>query len=226
MFAKQFSLAVAALLLSAGASAQVGVTADLGTTGVGAHVVIPMETYLNGRFGVNYIKHDFDKTTDKVHYDVAGKLLTVDFLFDWYLRQGSDFRLTGGVVYNGNRLSADGRPNASGQFTLNGHTYTTKDVGALIGTVDYRKAAPYFGIGWGNALAKASNGRGWNVNADLGVYYMGNPNVKLANLGCGAATAVCTTIAKDVAVERVKLQDDADKLKVWPVLRVGVGYAF
>lgn len=227
MFAQRFALAAAALLLASGASAQVGITADLGTTGVGAHLVVPMESDLNGRFGINYFKHDFNKTSNHVDYALDGKLQTIDLLFDWYLRSGSNFRLTGGVLYNGTKLKAKGRPNAAGTFTLNGHNYSTKDVGMLVGSIDYRKAAPYVGIGWGNALGGAKGGQGgWSLNADAGVFYMGNPHVKLGNSGCTTSSTVCSTIAKDVVVERVQLQDDADKLKVYPVLRASLAYGF
>ncbi len=226
MFAKQIALAGAALLLSAGASAQVGITADLGTTGVGAHLVVPMETYLNGRFGINGFKHDFSKTSGSIAYDVQGKLQTVDILFDWYLREGSSFHLTGGVIYNGNRLDAHAKPNANGTFALNNTGYTAANIGGLNGTVDYRKAAPYIGIGWGNPLAGARNGRGWSFTGDLGVFYMGNPNVKLTSWSCSLGTTACATLLKDIEVERLKLQDDFDNLKVFPVLRASVSYAF
>jgi hypothetical protein len=148
MFAKFTVLAAAALLAAGAANAQVGVTADLGSTGVGFHVVVPMETYLNGRFGANYFRHDFDKTSDGVDYDIKGKLQTFDVLFDWYLTEGSSFHLTGGLVYNGNKFNAKAKPNGLGGFTLNGHAYSATDVGLLTGRIDYRKAAPYLGIGW------------------------------------------------------------------------------
>ena len=223
MFKKHIALAVAALLVSAAAGAQVGVTADLGSTGAGFHLVVPMETYLNGRFGVNAFHHDFNRTTNGVDYDIKGKLQTFDILFDWYLREGSSFHLTGGLVYNGNKFDATANPNQLGKFTLNGNTYSAADVGILSGRIEYRKAAPYLGIGWGNALAPA---RKWNVSADLGMFYQGKPNVQLASIGCTVSNAVCGALAKDVAAERVRLQDDADELKVYPVVRVSLGYRF
>ncbi len=223
MFAKYTVLAAAALLAAGTANAQVGVTADVGSTGVGFHVVVPMETYLNGRFGANYFRHNFDKTSNGVAYDVKGKLQTFDVLFDWYLTEGSSFHLTGGLVYNGNKFNAKAKPNGLGGFTLNGHAYTAADVGLLTGRIDYRKAAPYLGIGWGNALAQSSR---WTTNIDLGVFYQGNPNVQLASVGCTVSDTVCKTLAKDVAVERLRLRDDVDTLKVYPVVRASIGYRF
>jgi len=223
MFAKYTVLAASALLAAASANAQVGATADVGSTGVGFHVVVPMETYLNGRFGVNYFKHDFSKTSGLVDYDIKGKLKTFDILFDWYLTEGSNFHLTGGVVYNGNKFNATAKPNGLGGFTINGHAYTAADVGLLTGHIDYRRAAPYVGVGWGNALAPNSR---WTSNIDLGVFYQGNPNVKLSSVGCATSETVCKALASDVAVERQVLRDDSNSFKVYPVVRASIGYKF
>jgi hypothetical protein len=217
-------LAATALLALAGAAqAQVAVTADLGTTGAGVHLVVPMETYLNGRFGINGIKHDFSKTSGGVDYDIKGRLQSFDALFDWYLSAGSSFHLTGGVVYNGNRFDARARANTLGSFALNGHTYTAADVGTLQGRIDYRKAAPYIGIGWGNALDQAHR---WNLSADLGAFYQGHSNVQLGSVGCVTSKAVCDAIVKDVAAERLQLASDTDTLRFYPVLRASVSYRF
>ncbi|MGI4721294.1 MAG: hypothetical protein ACRYGO_18670 [Janthinobacterium lividum] len=217
----------AALALAAGASAhaEIGaaVTADIGTTGAGFHLVVPMETYLNGRFGANYFQHDFDKRSGQVDYKVDGKLRTVDMLFDWYIIPQSNFRLTGGIVYNGSRLTAVGKPGANGRFTFNGNTYTTADVGTLNGEVTFRRAAPYLGIGWGNAL---SPNKRWNVSTDIGVFQQGKARVNLVSLGCVTSNAVCNKLAGDVAVEEARLAEDASDFKLYPVLRASVSYSF
>ena len=223
MFAKQTVLAVAALLAAGAASAQVGVTADIGTTGVGAHVVVPMTTQLNGRFGANYLKHDFDKTSDGVDYNLKGKLQTFDILVDWYLTEGGSFHLTGGAVYNGNKFDVRGKPSGTGTFNINGNLYTASDVGILSGRIDFRKAAPYLGIGWGNALAQAG---GWNVTTDLGVFYQGSPNVQLAVTGCTVSSTICNRLAQDVEAARQTLGDDTSSFKLYPVARVSIGYRF
>ena len=222
MFLKYSALA-SALLLTGAAQAQVGITADLGSTGAGAHLVVPMETYLNGRFGINGFRHDFDKTSNGVDYAIKGKLQTIDVLFDWYLRDGSPFHLTAGLVYNGNRFDVSARPSQLGKFTLNGTTYTAADVGILSGRIDYRKAAPYLGIGWGNALTP--KGR-WTFSTDLGAFFQGKPNVSLASIGCTTSKEVCAALVQDVAAERLHLQDDVDSFKVYPVLRASLNYRF
>lgn len=224
MFLKYAPLA-GALLFAGAAQAQVGITADLGTTGAGFHLVVPMESNLNGRFGANYFQHDFNRTTNQVDYAIKGKLQTFDILFDWYVREGSPFRLTGGLVYNGNRFDATARTDQYGAYTLNGNSYSAADIGIVKGRIEYRKAAPYLGIGWGNALA-ANNASHWSFNADLGAFFQGNPNVTLGNWGCTSLAAICALVAKDVAAERLRLKDEVDGFKVYPVVRASVAYRF
>jgi hypothetical protein len=218
----------AGLLLAAHAQADVAVTTDLGTTGAGAHLVVPMETYLNGRFGVSYLQHDFNKTSGAVNYDLKGKLQTVDVLFDWYLREGSSYRLTGGLVYNGSAFDATANADKLGKFKINGMEYAAADVGVLSGRVDFRKAAPYLGIGWGNALAPAkSRGAGrWDFNADLGAFYQGRPKVHLVSIGCTTSAVICNTLVTDVAAERARLASDSSSFRFFPVLRASLTYRF
>jgi len=218
-----------ACLLAAGtftttsAQAQVGATLDLGTTGVGAHLVLPISPGLNGRVGLNYFKHDFTKRSGQVEYDLDGKLQTVDALLDWYPRAGGNFRVTAGVLYNDTRFDATAAPDQLGSFSLNGTRYSAADVGLLRGKVDFRKAAPYLGIGWGNAL---NSERGWSFGGDLGVFYQGSARVSLRSEGCVVATVLCERLARDVAAEEARLADDASDYKVYPVLRAAVSYRF
>jgi opacity protein-like surface antigen len=224
MFAKHKALVLAAALLAAGAAqAQVAVTADAGTTGAGVHLVVPMETYLNGRFGVNAFNHDMTKHSGMVDYDIKGKLQTADILFDWYVRDGSAFHLTGGIVYNNNHFNAVATPSALGQFSLNGNTYTAADVGLLSGDIEFRKAAPYVGIGWGNPLAASSR---WQFSAELGTFYEGDPKVHLVSMGCVTSNTVCKAVATDVAAEAKRLQGDLSGYRFYPVARASLSYRF
>ncbi|KQQ89229.1 hypothetical protein [Massilia sp. Leaf139] len=213
----------AALLAAGAAQAQVGATIDLGTTGVGAHLVLPITPGLNGRLGVNYFKHDFTKRSGLVEYNLDGKLQTADALLDWYPRAGSGFRLTAGVLYNNTRFDAVAAPDQLGTFRLNGAQYSGADVGLLVGKVDFRKAAPYLGIGWGNAL---NTERGWSFGGDLGVFHQGSARVSLRSERCVALSALCERLARDVAAEQARLADDASDYKVYPVLRASLSYRF
>ncbi len=223
MINKTIALAAATLLAATAAQAQVAVTADIGTTGIGAHLVVPMEKTLNGRFGGNFFNYSKDEKSGGVNYDMKAKLRSFDILFDWYVFGNTPLHATAGVIYNGNKVSATGRPDADGKYTINGKSYTAADVGSLTGKLEYRKAAPYLGIGWGNAL---QGNKQWNLTGDLGVMFQGKPSTHLVSIGCLTSAIVCTTLARDVAAEKAQFQADMDSYKAYPVLRVGVAYRF
>lgn len=216
------AIAVATLCAAFSASAQVGVSATVGTTGLGLHASVPMRSDMNARFGVNFLDYSTDGNTSNVNYDFKLKMKTVDALLD-YFPMGNGFRVSGGVVYNGNKIEARGRPNAAGTFRLNGTTYTAATVGTLNGEIDFRKVAPYLGIGWGNAVAKD---RGWGVSADLGILFQGTPRTTLTNAGCTGTAALCAQLASDIAAENRALRDEVKDFKAFPVARIGVHYRF
>ncbi|MET0857027.1 MAG: hypothetical protein ABWY27_09790 [Telluria sp.] len=221
MFTKYTGLALAAGLLSTAAHAQIALTADLGSTGAGLHLVAPISAGVNGRVGANYTHYSFKEKHGSIHYEIKGKLQTIDLLLDYYPLSGSALRLTTGALYNGNRFAGQVVGNGTAFIKVNGTTYNIWQVGAVYGDINFRKAAPYLGIGWGNALTSA---RRWNFSADLGAFYQGKPKVTLVNEGCSAAAAVCTALAQDIQAEKLRFQEDAAPF--FPVLRVGVSYRF
>lgn len=219
-----FTVACIALSMASAAQAQVGFSATLGTTGAGLHVSVPLAPQLDARFGVNGLNYSHDGNTSDVDYDLKLKMRTVDALLDYY-PMSTGFRVTGGIVYNGNKIDAEGRPGPGGTYTLNGRTYPAATVGSLNGQIDFRNIAPYLGIGWGNATSRTQE-KGWGFTADLGVLFQGSPRTSLTNSGCAAPVLVCSQFAADVALENRSLQDEADNYKAFPVLRLGVNYRF
>jgi hypothetical protein len=211
------------LALAAAGTAQareIATTVDLGTTGLGLHLSTPLAAQLNARVGLNVANYSYDGNTSDMDYDFKLKLKTVDALLDYHPFDGT-FRVTGGVVYNGNKIDARARP-SGGSYTVNGRSYDASLVGDLSGKIDFRKAAPYLGIGWGNVLKE----QGWSVGADLGIMFQGAPKTRLASNDCRAPALLCTQLATDVAAENLDLADDAKDFKFYPVLRVGVSYRF
>jgi hypothetical protein len=217
-FAAALVLALATMSV---AHAEVGLTASLGTTGGGLHLSVPVAESTNVRFGFNGLSVSRDGNTDDVDYDFKLKMATVDALVDYFPMKGA-FRVSGGLVYNGNKIDVSGRP-TGGTYTLNGNVYPASAVGSLNGEVDFRKVAPYLGIGWGNAVAAD---KGWGLSSDFGILFQGAPKTTLSNTGCTAGATICGQIASDVAAENRSLQDDTDSFKAYPVIRIGVSYKF
>jgi hypothetical protein len=222
-------IAFAGLVLIAGAAAAqearaegLGVSADAGTTGVGFHLSVPLAQTLNARFGVNYFDYSFNSSTNDVNYDAKAKLRTFDALLDWF-PFANGFRLSGGVIYNGNKVEATGTPKSNGTYTINGNTYFASQAGQVDGRIDFKKFAPYVGLGYGNAVAKD---QGWGFTADVGVMFQGNATTSVSNSGCTASALICSRLATDVSAENAQLNDKVHGYNLYPVLRVGVSYKF
>jgi hypothetical protein len=213
---------LAALLGAGSAHADVGVAAGGGTTGAGLYLSVPVLTRLNARVGVNALNYSYSGHTKDMDYDFKLKLQTVDALLDWFPFNGA-FRISTGAVYNGSKIEAVGKPNSTATYTIQGRTYTAANAGTINGRIDFRKAVPYFGIGWGNAVAKD---KGWGFSTDLGAIFQGSPNTTLTNQGCTAPALTCAQLAADVAAENRSLQDKANGWKTYPVIRVAATYKF
>jgi hypothetical protein len=217
--------AIFLLLFAATASAPAyadspyGITASVGTTGLGVHLSTRVAQDLNARLGVNFLNYSGSASTQHVDYDLKLKMGSLDALLDYFVAQG-EFRISGGLVYNRNKVTATGKPNATGTFTLNGQQFSTAQLGTLNGEIDFKKIAPYLGIGWGNSLRKD---RGWGFSGDLGVLFQGSPRTTLTSSTNCLGDPVCQA---SLAAENQSLNDKVHNFKAFPVVRVGATYRF
>ncbi|NEX59510.1 hypothetical protein G3574_00320 [Noviherbaspirillum sp. 17J57-3] len=197
----------------------------MGTTGLGVDLSVPLQPNLNARFGANFLNYSYSGTANQVDYDFKLKLRTIDALLDWFPGAGS-FHVSGGLYYNDNKVDATAKPGAGSRYTFNGQTYSASDVGSASGTIDFRKVAPYLGIGWGNALAKD---KGWGFASDLGVLFQGSPTARLSAVCGPTALSVpggCAQLQSNVAAEQASLNDKMNQLKYYPVARIALTYRF
>lgn len=204
------------------ASAAPAISAEVGTTGFGLHLTLPVAAKINTRIGFNAFSYDTSDTVDDVDYDAKLKLNTIDALLDYY-PFSSGMRLTGGIVYNNSKIDITARSNSNQTYTFNDRVYIANQVGEVDGRIDFRKTAPYLGFGWGNALGTQ---RGWSFTSDFGVLFQGSPRTSLTSRNCTIDATLCSQLATDLAEENRQLQDDADSFRFYPVVRVGVSYRF
>jgi hypothetical protein len=208
---------------AAAQSNDVGLSAELGSLGVGLHLTLPVQDTLNLRVGFNGYNYSYSSSTSDVDYDFKLKLQTIDALLDWYPVNNSAFRLSAGLFHNGNKISSVAKPASDGSYTINGDTYTTAEVGSINGDIEFRSAAPYLGLGWGNAAGRE---KGWGFTSDLGVIFQGSPSSNLTSSGCVASVQTCTQFANDLNVENTNLESKTNSFRYYPVLRIGVYYSF
>lgn len=200
--------------------AQVGVGLQLGTPGIGVDAGYQFTDSLGARIGYSRFNHTRSASTSDVDYDAKLKLSSLRLLADWGIGYG--FRLSGGVVYNQNKVDVTGKP-SNGTYTLNGNTYQSTSIANFSGQVKLGHGLnPYLGVGYGMIATK-----GLGLYADLGAMYEGKARTSL-NVSCGSAlnAVQCAQLQSDAEVERQKVQDKLNHYKWYPVLSVGLSYAF
>ena len=138
----------------------------------------------------------------------SGSSLTVEvdwnsaqILGDWY-PMGDGFRVTGGAVFNNNKISVagTGTVGSTAGATVNAEVKMSDGL------------TPYLGIGYGT---KPKMDKGLGFNMDLGIMFQ-NPKAKLTS----------SAAASETAAEERQMQDAVDKLKYFPVLSFGISYSF
>jgi hypothetical protein len=192
---------------------------SLGTQGIGAGVSIPMTDASALRLELNGLNVSKNFSEDGSDYDGRLKNNSVAAMVDWHFLEGSSFRATAGLVFNDGGIHASGRSSA-GTYTVGGTTVSA-DAGERVDVdADFRKISPYLGIGW----SKTTKEKGFSFFGDIGAFYA-KPEARL-RLTPVLNTAVNAADPSAIERETDKIQDRFDKLKWYPVLRIGVRYTF
>ena len=202
-------------------SGDIAIGAKASTLGFGGEVTVGISPVFNARAGYNGYNYNGSTSQNLINYDYKLSLGSFPVLLDWYPIENSGFRLSPGVIFNNNKVSATGTSSQAGSFTIGGQTYSTTQIGSLTGTVDFDKTVPYAGIGWGNAVG---NNSGLSFALDLGVMFQGTPKVALA--ATNPAIQNNPTFQSNLNKEIADLKDKTDKFKYYPVVSIGLAYKF
>lgn len=184
------------------------------TTGLGAELTVRLSDSFNLRLGAGGFGYNYAGTVSSIDYDLSLRLKSGTAALDWH-PGGSAFRLSGGMLLHGNKLT--GRAEPRGSVSIGDHTYDASQVGILSAVADYdRKLAPYATIGVGNG---ARGGRVF-VSFEVGVALCGTPKVSLSSSRSTAG------LPADLQIEVQDVQDDLGWLKVYPIVGLGIGLRF
>ena len=203
-----------ALAASSSASADIDVHAS--TLGLGVGIATSLSDSVAGRVSFSQYSKTSQTTSDNINYDTNLKLSNIAALADWHAFDGF-FHLSAGMVYNNNELEMIATPVGT-NYTINGKTYSTGQVGSLSTLVTFNKIAPYLGVGWSGRAKKT----GFSFKSDIGILFQGSPKSSLTATGAAADPA----LAADVAAAQIKLDNELESYKYYPVISVGLAYAF
>lgn len=202
--------------------ADIGLGVKIGTPGVGIDLTKDITRTLNARAGVNFFSYGMSDEDDGDEGEAATEieldlfLMTVPLLLDWHPSAGG-FRLSCGIVFNGNKLELTATPGDT--VEINDEEY---QISSLNGEATFNSLAPYLGIGWGNSSEKES-GR-WHFSFDLGVMFQGEPDIRLSATASDPAQQ--SMLDADLESEIDEIEDDASVFNIYPVLAFGVSYTF
>lgn len=230
-------LAAASVTPAQAASTALG--ARVSTLGLGLEASFGLNDYLNLRLPFNLFNYSFDDSQDGVPYDGKLKLKSIGAQIDYHPFKGTFF-LTGGLFANGNKLDLLARDKTgTEEYEIgdNDRVYTsdTSDPLTLKGGLDFNSAAPYIGLGWGNAIQGASS---FYFRFELGAYFQGSAKVGLDASGSAVdqqtGQSFSTTgnspeaqlFQAELEEERQSLEHDLSDYDIYPVVGFTFGYRF
>lgn len=233
MMQKNTLLAAALLAASTAPAFADDIAAGLvaGTAGLGVEATYGLTQDINLRGTLRGFNYSDSFTEDNIRYDGDLKLRNGGVTVDWFPFDNG-FRLSAGAMYNGNEVKGKAKPNTlPATYEIGNNTYEID--GEVKADIDWRKFAPYLGIGWGNAVAKNSN---WSFSFDLGVMFTGEPDADLRASGRyrvngGAYQEIDLNnpnnpFTQDIEREKASLNDEIKDAKFYPVIQLGVHYKF
>ena len=188
-----------------------------GTLGGGLELSYALSQRAAVRLNVDRYNRTQSSDQDNIQYDMKLKLQTASLLGDWF-PFANNFRISAGAMFNGNKFTMKGQP-TGGTFTINDQTYAAAEVGSLKAEVKFKKAAPYFGIGYGRPI-----NRGLSLIFDAGIMFQGSPRSKI-DVSCGT-TVRCAQLQSDASAEESSLDDSLHSFKYYPVISLGLAYTF
>ena len=212
-FAACLGLAAAFALRAAPARAGTAhneIYAGIGTTGATLGYGYAFGDHTAVRIEGNFLSYSHSIHFDSSRYEGRLKFRTLGLYYDFFPL--GPLRLTGGVLIGSNKFEGS-EAVTNGTVNINGQRYDASGQWVR-SSIDFKSTAPYLGIGWGH-----HPGFGPGFYSDVGFIY-GRPSATIA-VSDGLRQAAGD---RNIAAEQAALQRQADHLRFFPVLRVGLDF--
>ena len=204
-----------------------GVGFKMSTLGVGIEVSTPLNQRSNLRLGFNNFAYAHNLKDDGSLYKAQLNLFSVQANYDWYPFR-SNFHLSPGIAYDGNRVKANTSDTAASQAEPG--IFTNPITGSA--RIEFSRFAPMFLMGWGNLLPRG--GRRFSMPFEFGIAYHGEPKATLHMnpIICPAGDLMCIYASADPSIqsgfqsEQTQIRKEISPYKFYPVISIGFGYRF
>ncbi len=213
--ATRAALAAAITMFAASAGAQ-EIYVQGGTLGAGVGASMPLSSWAGVHAELEGFGLSHTVTVDGDPYDGHLSLLQGGLYLDLFPFSSSGFRVTAGVLINGDHLNAHAVPDENGNYRF-GDDYLPALGPAPSIEATLPHAMPYLGIGYGHKPVS----RGFGLTFDLGVAY-GRPHV---SYNVPQIYTLFTT-QENIDQEEQKISDVVERHRVYPVAQLGLSYRF
>lgn len=210
------ALAVAMLACTAHAHA-IEMYGTVGTEGLGYGVGVGITRHVGARVDVNGLALSHSFTAGEVRYDGKARFVHGGIYADFFPAPSSfPIRLSAGVLVGNDRVDLVGHA-MQNVYVYRGVAYPTAGQ-SVNGRIKLPTVRPYLGIGFGHTPDATP---GWSMSFDAGVAY-GKPTVELD------VPPLITAVVGQATVDdqRQQLQDKANRLKFYPIVKLGVTYSW
>jgi hypothetical protein len=154
-----------------------------GTQGIGAEFIYGLSPKLALRTGASFIpltvNNAFPVSGVSSDNTLTAHFFNIHFLADFTPFENAPFiRVVGGAAYF-IQAKGDFAVQPTGNYNYGDISLTPQEVGKLNMNVDWSGVAPYLGMG----LARLFPRRRFNINLDLGSYYLSRPQTTVVGTG-------------------------------------------
>lgn len=166
---------------------------------------------MNLRLGAQGFGYQDQRTVSGIDYDADLSLNSGSAALDWH-PGGSVFRLSGGLLIQGNKV--DGVAVPRGAVTIGDTTYPANSVGTITARGEFpRTVAPFATLGLG-----ARGGRLF-FSFEAGAAFSGSP---VATVSASRSTP---GLQQDLEAEAAEIEDDVSLL-IYPIVGLSIGIRF
>jgi hypothetical protein len=215
------------------AFSRVGIGVKVSTLGVGVEAATPLAEKFNVRGGFNMFRYSRAITNNGIQYNAQLQFQSAEAHLDWFPFWG--IHVSPGILfYNGNQLTATAAVPGGQTFSAGGTTYESDPATPVTGTgkLNFLRVSPSIMVGVGNLIPR--NGRHYSFLFEVGGAYQGSARVALNLAGnvCDTTGTFCRAISSDPTVQaniqaqQVKIQNDVNPYRFFPVISMGVGFNF
>jgi hypothetical protein len=185
-----------------------------GTLGFGVQAGKLIFSHLGVRAGFNFFNFGVNNAVSDVTYSARLRLQSLPVMVDIFPWSRGSFHVTGGVVFDQNRITGTGQSDAAGNITINHNDYTQAQIGTLSAAIRYPSTAGYAGIGFGTPARNSL----MEFTVDMGAM-ISTPHVALNASGAGGNAQ----LQSDLQAQQASTQTDVNKYaKIFPVISMGL----